>query len=123
MNYSKTTFSAIFFLSLVFPVVHESQIICSTDSLSVAVNDEPPGCFWCHGVLNGSNREFTSDSIDIVFPCGETENSLWITYENSSLFLDAFDLSTQNCDQGGNLEISVYDNDFNLVSALSLIHI
>jgi len=104
------------FLFFIFCVsVAMAQERCPS-GLSYLVNDEPPGCLTCGSTFIGNTVGYTIDSVLFDFPCGEIENSQWVSMVvNSGRKLEVAVGST-SCQNGKGLEAGIYDQDLNLVS-------
>lgn len=99
-----------------FSTLTIGQEICS-DWDEIYPSDNPPGCWNCWDAFHDlSTGDYNPDSLNIEFPCGEIENSAWLTYYTGEFDILYPLIFVNSCSQGSGLELAVYDDSFNLVS-------
>lgn len=109
-----TRFLLLFLLLFCFNL--SAQTPCLPTANGIPAGDEPPGCYLCGPIYQGSTIGFTPDSVDFDFPCGTIENSQWLSIlSDQSGTLQITVLST-NCEFDKGIEFAIYDKDLNIVS-------
>lgn len=109
------TFSTILFLLISFPFYSQEE--CSDwYNPPIIPSDEPPGCWLCDDSFKSINEGYTPDTINYEFPCGEIENSSWITVHTGKHdYIDIWPL-VFDCKKGLGLEMAIFDESFTAVS-------
>lgn len=92
------------------------QTACLPTANGQPAGDEPPGCFLCGPIYQGSTAGFTADSLGFDFPCGNIENNQWISFIADSSGSVSMAAIASNCSLQKGIEIALYDTNLNLIS-------
>ena len=101
----------LFTIASLFSQFAIAQQFCNPLFGGVEASDEPPGCLICTETYNGSTFGFTADTFAQNAPCGEIENSQWLSVQADYLGRLNLRIEVENCANQFGIQIALYDQD------------